>query len=101
PGFNAFRGETWMKDPCRSCDERHKDFGGCRCQAYLLTGDAAAADPVCSKSPHHEKVVSIVRAAAARIADEPARSADWQPLVFRTDRNSRALSAALTLPDIG
>ncbi|WP_114972265.1 pyrroloquinoline quinone biosynthesis protein PqqE [Rhodoferax ferrireducens] len=101
PGFNAFRGETWMKDPCRTCDERHKDFGGCRCQAYLLTGDAAAADPVCSKSPDHEKVVSIVRAAAVRTADEPARSADWQPLVFRTDRNSRALSAALTLPDIG
>ena len=51
--FNHFRGDSWMKDPCRTCDERDKDFGGCRCQAYALTGDMHAADPVCSKSPHH------------------------------------------------
>jgi PqqA peptide cyclase len=102
PGFNAFRGEDWMQEPCRSCDERHKDFGGCRCQAYMLTGDAAATDPVCAKSSQHEKVVSIVRAAAVRAEANDATRADWQPLVFRTDRNSRAISAAaLTLPDIG
>ncbi|MEV7523960.1 pyrroloquinoline quinone biosynthesis protein PqqE [Streptomyces sp. NPDC091371] len=48
--FNAYRGEEWMPDPCRSCDRRSVDHGGCRCQAFLLTGDAAATDPVCSKS---------------------------------------------------
>jgi len=49
--FNAYRGEEWMSDTCRSCDRRELDFGGCRCQAFLLTGDAAATDPVCHKSP--------------------------------------------------
>ena len=92
PGFNAFRGDSWMQDPCRSCDERHKDFGGCRCQAYLLTGDAAATDPVCAKSPQHEKVVSIVRATATRV--KTGIGAPWQPILFRTDANSQALLAA-------
>ena len=45
PGFNHFRGYDWMKEPCRSCPEKEKDFGGCRCQAFLLTGDARNADP--------------------------------------------------------
>ncbi|MEU4246455.1 pyrroloquinoline quinone biosynthesis protein PqqE [Amycolatopsis sp. NPDC026612] len=49
--FNAYRGEDWMTEPCRTCDRRGLDFGGCRCQAFLLTGDAAATDPVCSRSP--------------------------------------------------
>jgi pyrroloquinoline quinone biosynthesis protein E len=53
----AFRGDAWMKEPCRSCPSKTIDFGGCRCQAYLLTGDAAAADPACSLSPHHDVVV--------------------------------------------
>jgi pyrroloquinoline quinone biosynthesis protein E len=92
-GFNAFRGEDWMQEPCRSCDERHKDFGGCRCQAYMLTGDAAATDPVCSKSPLHERVVSIVRAAETQ-AKPGAR---WKPLLFRTDANSRVLIEAAAL----
>lgn len=60
PVFNNFRGDDWMKEPCRSCDERGKDFGGCRCQAFLLTGDAANADPVCSKSPRHGVIESAV-----------------------------------------
>jgi pyrroloquinoline quinone biosynthesis protein E len=51
PGFNAFRGEAWMPEPCRSCDRRTIDFGGCRCQAFHLTGNAAATDPVCRLSP--------------------------------------------------
>ncbi len=46
-----------MKEPCRSCDEKHKDLGGCRCQAFMLTGDASNADPVCSKSPHHDVIL--------------------------------------------
>ncbi len=53
PGMNAFRGEAWMREPCRSCPERAKDFGGCRCQAFFLTGDAANTDPACSLSPQH------------------------------------------------
>lgn len=57
-GFNRYRGQDWMPEPCRSCDEKEKDFGGCRCQAFLLTGDAANADPVCAKSPHHDKILA-------------------------------------------
>jgi pyrroloquinoline quinone biosynthesis protein E len=49
--FNKFRGEEWMKEPCRSCDRRSEDYGGCRCQALLLTGNATATDPVCSLAP--------------------------------------------------
>ncbi|GAA4003639.1 pyrroloquinoline quinone biosynthesis protein PqqE [Comamonas faecalis] len=64
--FNAYRGEDWMQEPCRSCDERHKDFGGCRCQAFMVTGDAAATDPVCSKSPMHERIVQMTRDAATK-----------------------------------
>lgn len=60
PGFNHFRGDSWMKEPCRSCPEKTRDFGGCRCQAYLLTGDAANADPVCDLSPHHHLVTEAV-----------------------------------------
>jgi pyrroloquinoline quinone biosynthesis protein E len=53
PAFQRFRGEAWMPEPCRSCDKRHVDFGGCRCQAYHLTGDAAATDPACGLAPQH------------------------------------------------
>ncbi|MCR6481726.1 pyrroloquinoline quinone biosynthesis protein PqqE [Amycolatopsis sp. OK19-0408] len=59
--FNAYRGEDWMAEPCRTCDRRGVDFGGCRCQAFLLTGDAAATDPVCSRSPQRS-VVDLVLA---------------------------------------
>ncbi len=61
PAFNAFRGTAWMKEPCRSCARREQDFGGCRCQALALTGDAAAADPVCHLSPMHHRVVALAR----------------------------------------
>lgn len=60
--FNRFRGTDWMQEPCRSCELRHKDFGGCRCQAALLTGDARNADPVCSLSPHHDRIVGLTEA---------------------------------------
>ncbi|MES9826015.1 MAG: pyrroloquinoline quinone biosynthesis protein PqqE [Candidatus Thiodiazotropha endolucinida] len=85
--FNRFRGYGWMKEPCRNCDEKEKDFGGCRCQAYLLTGDAANADPVCSKSPHHEQIVQMVN--ETDILREP----DTAPMVFRNMRNSKKLTA--------
>jgi PqqA peptide cyclase len=57
PGLEAFRGEAWMSEPCRSCDRRAVDYGGCRCQAYHLTGNAAHTDPACALSPHHELIV--------------------------------------------
>jgi pyrroloquinoline quinone biosynthesis protein E len=79
-GFNHFRGDSWMKEPCRSCPEKHKDFGGCRCQAYMLTGDAANADPVCDLSPYHH----LVTEAVAR-ADTLPR-VDEKPLIFRDHR---------------
>ena len=56
PAFNAFRGTGWMQEPCASCPKKHEDFGGCRCQAYLLAGDARTADPVCYLSPVHAEL---------------------------------------------
>lgn len=83
--FNFFRGDDWMQEPCRSCDEKVKDFGGCRCQAYLLTGDMYKTDPVCSKSPEHHLIQEAVNAAskASQLA------LNEQPLVFRNSKNSR------------
>jgi len=75
--FQHFRGEDWMPDPCRTCDRRQEDFGGCRCQALLLAGDAAATDPVCSLSPHRKLVDAVIERANA-----PARDASW---VYRID----------------
>jgi pyrroloquinoline quinone biosynthesis protein E len=84
--FNHFRGDAWMKEPCRSCPEKAKDFGGCRCQAYLLTGDAANADPVCEKSPHHHLVTeAVARADKPYVEEKPV-------LFFRDRRNSRSIS---------
>ncbi len=85
PLFNRYRGMDWMQEPCRSCPEREQDFGGCRCQAYLLTGDAAATDPVCSKSPQHDRVTQIIAA---------VEDTSPQPLIFRNVRNSRRLDSA-------
>jgi pyrroloquinoline quinone biosynthesis protein E len=59
PAFGAFRGTAWMREPCVTCPRRSEDFGGCRCQAYALTGDAAATDPVCHLSPHHARVEAL------------------------------------------
>jgi PqqA peptide cyclase len=83
PAFNRYRGDDWMKEPCRSCPEKAKDLGGCRCQAYLLTGDAANADPVCDLSPEHHQVTRALESAAAR--------RPLLPLLFRSDENSRRL----------
>ena len=65
-----------MKEPCQSCDEKEKDHGGCRCQAFLLTGDAANTDPVCSKSPLH----NVIESSVAEAADDHRVQ---RPLVFR------------------
>jgi len=79
--FNAFRGFEWMKEPCRSCSEKEKDFGGCRCQAYALTGDSSAADPVCGKSEFHDEVKKIVLQGRQRPVEQ-------KPLLYRNDANS-------------
>jgi pyrroloquinoline quinone biosynthesis protein E len=84
--FNAFRGDGWMREPCRSCDERETDHGGCRCQAYLLTGDTAAADPVCAKSSHHGQIEQVVT-----LARRPACDTETRPLIFRSRDNSLRL----------
>jgi pyrroloquinoline quinone biosynthesis protein E len=68
PTFRKFRGQEWMREPCRSCDEKEKDFGGCRCQAFLLTGDACNTDPACARSPEHH----LIGAAVAK-AHDPVR----------------------------
>ena len=92
--FNHFRGEAWMKEPCRSCPERQRDFGGCRCQAYLLTGDAANADPVCELSPYHHLVTEAVaqaESATAAGAVPATGAAAAAPLIFRDHRISIAV----------
>ena len=78
----GYRGEAWMKEPCRSCPERGRDFGGCRCQAYLLTGDPDGADPVCELSPHHHLVTEAVMRAERDATDLALE----EPLVFRDHR---------------
>jgi pyrroloquinoline quinone biosynthesis protein E len=83
--FNYFRGDSWMKDPCRTCADKEKDRGGCRCQAFMLTGDAANADPVCAKSPMHDRVTQAVD--YAQIPD--AQRDIVKPLVFRDSKASR------------
>jgi PqqA peptide cyclase len=95
-GFNHFRGDAWMKEPCRSCPEKTRDFGGCRCQAYLMTGDAANADPVCDLSPHHHLVTEAVALGETpRSTETPgiAQSPRFvdKPLVFRSSKNSSTL----------
>ena len=82
--FNFFRSNEWMKEPCRSCDEKEQDFGGCRCQAYLLTGDMYNTDPVCSKSPEHHVIQEAID--AARVS---ALSENEKPLVFRNSKNAK------------
>jgi pyrroloquinoline quinone biosynthesis protein E len=95
-GFTHFRGDAWMKEPCKSCPEKARDFGGCRCQAYLLTGDAANADPVCDLSPHHHRVLEAALAGEQPGVGEsgrgkPGLSGQERPLVFRSRANSSRL----------
>ena len=77
PGFRAFRGEDWMQEPCRSCPDRARDFAGCRCQAFHLTGDAAATDPACALSPRHDLI------AVARVHARAPGAPVAPPLVYR------------------
>lgn len=93
PGFNHFRGFEWMKEPCRSCDEKEKDFGGCRCQAFMMTGDAANTDPVCDKSPHHQELLDDVDRIGKLAAKETDKNVAEKPLVFRNMKNSKKIVA--------
>ena len=90
-GFNRYRGTGWMKEPCSSCEFKEQDLGGCRCQAYMLAQDAAAADPVCRFSPQH----AVVQRA---VAEAGTSGAVAQPLLFRDPTNSRRLSKPLAIP---
>lgn len=86
-GFNRYRGFDWMPEPCRSCDEKEKDFGGCRCQAYMLTGNADNTDPVCSKSPHHGKILDARREADCsdiKIGQLQFRNRSNSQLIYKT-----------------
>jgi PqqA peptide cyclase len=71
--FNAFRGTDWMAEPCRSCPRKTVDFGGCRCQAFALTGDARIADPVCHLSPHHKIMADLAEAGGEQAFDYRGR----------------------------
>jgi len=82
PSFNAFRGTDWMQEPCSSCPRRFEDFGGCRCQAFALTGDARATDPVCHLSPRH-----AIMAELAEVRDDG-------PYVYRRMPASHPKAAA-------
>ena len=82
--FNKYRGDDWMKEPCRSCSEKENDLGGCRCQAFLLSGDAEAADPICTKSPHRHLIDQALE-------DSKNERLQAQPIIFRTDKNSKEI----------
>jgi pyrroloquinoline quinone biosynthesis protein E len=91
PAFNAFRGTGWMGEPCRTCPRRELDFGGCRCQAFALTGDAGRTDPVCVYSPDHH----LVEAAVDEASHGPA--GPWEPKA-RGELIYRRLSRAVSVP---
>jgi pyrroloquinoline quinone biosynthesis protein E len=79
PVFQRFRGTGWMPEPCKSCERRELDFGGCRCQAFLLTGDPAATDPVCRLSPRHSTLRQSLEMAPAEPCFRTYRLADSPP----------------------
>jgi len=82
--FKRFRGEEWMPEPCRSCDQRTEDFGGCRCQALLLAGNAAATDPACSLAPaHHIVEAALAEANSGTTVSQPVAAASFVQLQQR------------------
>ena len=84
PSFQRFRGEEWMPEPCRSCDQRSQDFGGCRCQALLLTGNAEATDPACSLAPaHHIVEVALAEANSTATVSQPVAASSFVQLQQR------------------
>jgi pyrroloquinoline quinone biosynthesis protein E len=75
--FRKFRGEDWMEEPCKSCDHRHQDFAGCRCQAFLLAGNPAATDPVCSLAPTRSNVDAILADIHRPVSPIPEEKRQW------------------------
>ena len=93
PSFNVFRGFDWMPEPCRSCDRRFQDFGGCRCQAFALAGEAERTDPVCQRSADHR----LVELAVAHAASPPAavlRKDNFKAMTYRSDPASTPTPAS-------
>ena len=85
--FQRFRGEEWMPEPCRSCERRAEDFGGCRCQALLLAGDATATDPACSLAPaHHIVEVALIETNSGGVAAQPVSAASFVQLQQRAEQ---------------
>lgn len=90
--FNQYRGDAWMPEGCRTCPDKDRDFGGCRCQAYMLTGNASNADPVCAKSPYHHLIEQ------ARAETEQAVS--LSNLIFRNSKNSKGMNNHISVLNI-
>jgi len=88
--FNHFRGTDWMQEPCKSCPEKEADLGGCRCQAFLLTGDRYATDPICELSPEHHRITDAIKDAQ----HESATDDEAVPLLFRNTSNAKKLAAS-------
>jgi pyrroloquinoline quinone biosynthesis protein E len=80
PAFQAYRGDAWMPKGCRSCDRKEQDWGGCRCQALALAGDAGAMDPTCDISPHHDRVRAVAEEESR--ADASLGSVEWRSFTF-------------------
>lgn len=96
--FQKFRGEDWMQEPCKSCDRRAMDFGGCRCQAMLLAGDAAATDPVCSLSPLRSRVDAILAKANSPAASDSLVGAGLAPFALGQTSIANATARQLVQP---
>jgi PqqA peptide cyclase len=75
--FQKFRGEDWMQEPCKTCDRRTQDFGGCRCQALLITGDAAATDPVCSLASTRPKIDAVLATVNGTSVPDSLTKPEW------------------------
>ena len=87
--FGKFRGTDWLPEPCQSCPRKEIDFGGCRCQAFLLTGDSTVTDPACSLSPRHNLI--------AQALTEAHNDRDAELIYRTTERSSRLADQAVTL----
>ena len=85
--FTRFRGTQWMQEPCATCPEKEVDLGGCRCQAFMLTGDAYATDPICEFSPKHHLITDAIAAAEQEVTGEEMAT----PLLFRNTSNAKKL----------
>ena len=103
-GMRAFRGEAWMAEPCKTCDRRDVDYGGCRCQAFALTGDARATDPACSLAPPARASSAQARARAEGDGRSTlglqgvARRALWRPFVLHAAVSKSTATRRASLP---